>query len=1571
MRNLRLYKTDIEFKTYEEFCGGDGLSTKSIVPGVSMSNDIKKRYFNPKDEVVLFHEITINYKDKEGNTLAPSTTKRVKYISGVTSEIVLTPKNVEGFEAREVLKTVQIPKDTVVDFVYDKKYTKEDPLTFEILSNGVIRWKAQNTPYTVSIDYKLNDGEWTSITSATGNSAPSISVNEGDVIQFRGDNATYSSGSSRYNYFSGTTCQFKVCGNIMSLVNSTEFATATLSSDYNFYYLFYNCTGLTSAENLILPATTLTNHCYDGMFRGCIGLTQASSLPATTLASNCYESMFNGCTSLTSAPSLPAITLADWCYYYMFQGCTSLTQAPELPATTLAIGCYQYMFQGCTSLAQAPALPTTTLANWCYSSMFNGCTSLTEAPELPATALATGCYYYMFYGCTNLNYIKCLATDISASSSHAYWVGGVAPSGIFVKGLTASWPIGINGIPTNWIEIDINSLGADKRNVNITEKAGSFKLKVYNGSGQDWTASTNDEWLLLERTQDSEVLSVLNVGYTETQNERTGSILITNGIETFTINVVQEVLSKQYFTFNIISSGTLYWKTFGDSYYSKTISYSKNNGEWISITSSSSSTMPKITVSAGDVIKFKGNNDAYNERAGYPSSFSGSSGVRFSVKGNIMSLIYDDDFVDRTGITKEYTFVRLFGGCACLIDASNLVLPTTTLRNYCYNGMFSGCTRLTTAPTLPATTLAEYCYSSMFQNCTSLTQVSELPATTLANNCYYQMFRGCTSLTSAPSLPATTLASFCYGYMFAGCTKLTQAPELPATRLKEYCYSYMFQGCTSLTTAPELSATTLATYCCQYMFSKCTSLTTAPALPATALALSCYSYMFSGCTSLTSAPELPATRLKEYCYQNMFVWCTALTQAPALPATTLADFCYQNMFQNCTSLRVAPELPATTLAERCYQFMFQNCTSLSMVPEKLPATTLADYCYSYMFQNCTSLITAPELPAETLAQGCYNSMFYGCTNLNHIKCLATNISVGNCTTGWANGVASSGVFEKDVEMNDWESGVNGIPNGWTVQEAITFEVSSSNVNFYDEGGQVTIKIKNTTGTGWTANGLTYWLSLSESASTEPVVNLVINVYSIPNSGVARSANIVLTNGTDTCGIKIEQKHNYNIEYFTFQILSDGDIVWEATHSNVTRTIEYKKNDGEWTSITSATGDTAPSISVVEGDVVRFRGDNSNYASGRSYNLVSSSASTFGKTTCQFNVCGNIMSLITSTGFNTATTLTSMHTFSRLFEGCAGLNSSENLILPATTLRNYCYGNMFAGCTRLTSAPELPAETLIDGCYAGMFDGCTSLTTAPELPAMTLADYCYQYMFSNCAGLTQAPELPATRLASYCYQYMFYGCASLTQAPVLSATTLAWYCYSYMFAGCTNLTSAPELPATALTDYCYSSMFQGCTGLTQAPELPATSLVSACYQSMFNGCASLTQAPVLSATSLAQNCYRSMFYGCTSLTQAPVLPATTLYGQCYYQMFNGCTGLTSAPELPATTLATGCYYYMFYGCTNLNYIKCLATDISASSCLSNWVNGVASSGTFVKAASMTGWTTGIDGIPNNWTVQDAS
>lgn len=385
------------------------------------------------------------------------------------------------------------------------------------------------------------------------------------------------------------------------------------------------------------------------------------------------------------------------------------------------------------------------------------------------------------------------------------------------------------------------------------------------------------------------------------------------------------------------------------------------------------------------------------------------------------------------------------------------------------------------------------------------------------------------------------------------------------------------------------------------------------------------------------------------------------------------------------------------------------------------------------------------------------------------------------------------------------------------------------------------------------------------------------------------------------------------EPLTFKIISGGTIVWKSVEGYETKTISYSKDNGDtWINITSNKDGT--NISVNTGDVIIFKGDNSRYAGGLlSYNAFQTTGDTL------FSVQGNIMSLIDSTGFATAETLTDSDTFCKLFYNCAGLTSAENLILPAATL----------------------------------------------------ADSCYHTMFYNCASLTAAPELPATTLVSDCYAYMFKGCSKLTTAPALHATTLATSCYEGMFQGCTSLTTAPALPATTLANYCYSEMFDGCNSLTSAPELPATALTEYCYAGMFYGCSNLTTAPALLSETLADSCYRAMFYYCTSLTTAPELPATTLASDCYKEMFMYCTSLKRAPVLPATGLAGGCYERMFQGCSSLNYIKCLGRNISVNSCTYLWVSGVASYGTFVKNPYTRDWETGSSGIPAGWVVRDDS
>ena len=331
---------------------------------------------------------------------------------------------------------------------------KKEYFTIIALTDGTISYshKEGSNP----MFYSINEGEWIETTVSVD-----ITVSKNDMIRFKSNR-----GNQAYNqetFTSGGTAQFEVAGNLMSLVAGDDFATyvpntSATGTDGELYSSFKNffryCTGLISAKNLIIKYCD--NESFSNFFNGCTNLLMPPKLPAMTLANNCYLSMFDGCSSLTVAPELPATTLADACYNLMFYGCTSLTTAPELPATTLANYCYSSMFVGCTSLTTAPsALPSTTLEIMCYKSMFEGCSSLTNAPELPATTLNFMCYSNMFRNCTKINYIKCLATDISAPSCTSNWVSGVASTGTFVKNPNmASWTEGTNGIPTGWTVID-------------------------------------------------------------------------------------------------------------------------------------------------------------------------------------------------------------------------------------------------------------------------------------------------------------------------------------------------------------------------------------------------------------------------------------------------------------------------------------------------------------------------------------------------------------------------------------------------------------------------------------------------------------------------------------------------------------------------------------------------------------------------------------------------------------------------------------------------------------------------------------------------------------------------------------------------------------------------------------------------------------------------------------------------------------------------------------------------------------------------------------------------------------
>ena len=323
--------------------------------------------------------------------------------------------------------------------------------------------------------------------------------------------------------------------------------------------------------------------------------------------------------------------------------------------------------------------------------------------------------------------------------------------------------------------------------------------------------------------------------------------------------------------------------------------------------------------------------------------------------------------------------------------------------------------------------------------------------------------------------------------------------------------------------------------------------------------------------------------------------------------------------------------------------------------------------------------------------------------------------------------------------------------------------------------------------------------------------------------------------------------------------------------------------------------------------------------------------------------------------------------------CNSLLSPNYASIRSLNGYSYAFYKLFDDCGSLTTAPALPATTLEVDCYGAMFARCVSMTQAPALPATTLAKDCYSGMFSGCTALTQVPSLPAMELKESCYGAMFARCVSMTQAPALPATTLAKDCYSGMFSGCTALTQVPSLPAMELKESCYESMFKDCVSLKQAPSaLPAIDAAPRCYFGMFEGCTSLINAPTIAATTCRIGSYNEnnahlsyMFRNCTSLANPPEIHLTTLAYHALYFMFAGCTSLIRAPHLPAMTLAEGCYYGIFSRCSSLTEASIAATT-TATNALTNWLDGVAASGTVYADPSFADLPTdSASGVPTGW------
>lgn len=194
----------------------------------------------------------------------------------------------------------------------------------------------------------------------------------------------------------------------MSLLNGDNFKENSefdSSSTHNFAGLF-RTTYIVDASNLILPALTLYESSYNGMFRGATNLVYGPKL-------------------------LPALNVPTDGYSSMFESCTSLVKAPEILATTVS---------GNTALNRM----------FCMNRNSKVTAAMTKGPVLRITnpSSYTNVYQQLFCGNSNLTEVTILTPGTGLS--FANWLNNVSSTGIIKKLSETTFTSGVSGLPSGW-----------------------------------------------------------------------------------------------------------------------------------------------------------------------------------------------------------------------------------------------------------------------------------------------------------------------------------------------------------------------------------------------------------------------------------------------------------------------------------------------------------------------------------------------------------------------------------------------------------------------------------------------------------------------------------------------------------------------------------------------------------------------------------------------------------------------------------------------------------------------------------------------------------------------------------------------------------------------------------------------------------------------------------------------------------------------------------------------------------------------------------------------------------------
>ena len=217
-----------------------------------------------------------------------------------------------------------------------------------------------------------------------------------------------------------------------------------------------------------------------------------------------------------------------------------------------------------------------------------------------------------------------------------------------------------------------------------------------------------------------------------------------------------------------------------------------------------------------------------------------------------------------------------------------------------------------------------------------------------------------------------------------------------------------------------------------------------------------------------------------------------------------------------------------------------------------------------------------------------------------------------------------------------------------------------------------------------------------------------------------------------------------------------------------------------------------------------------------------------------------------------------------FKGCETLETISGLEY-LNTAKVTDMGNMFHGCSALTSLDLTNFNTANVEFMDHMFHGCSALTSLDLTNFNTAKVEFMDHMFEGCSALKSLDLTNFNTAKVTNMSFMFYGCSALTSLDLTNFNTANVTDMSYMFMGCSALTSLDLTNFNTAKVTYMDNMFNGCSALTSLDLTNFNTAKVVNMNNMFEGCSALTTiyASDKFVTDNVSN-GSDMFTGCKSL-----------------------------------------------------------------------------------------------------------